>query len=183
MGTAEPLTLEVVLRDAVRPLLIDAGFVRSGKCWRRESADDLVIAVIEIQKSRFRTGTVRFTFNWGATTPAWNPSFSADPRCPAECGLDGRIGFFLANPRDQWWEIKDGALGFDNDDVPVGEDPDAAMVLKAVLGDRLLPTLEGLTTVEAIIDLALVGRQGPGGGLVTIQHGLASTLGLGPFGT
>jgi len=94
------------LLEGVGDHLKSLGFSRRGKAFRRKSSRNL--ALIEVQRSQSSTDTsIRFTFNiavvCGRLLEEDGPDISKAGTAHAH--LRKRIGEFLVEPDDKWWEL------------------------------------------------------------------------------
>jgi Domain of unknown function (DUF4304) len=84
------------------------GYGKSRYIFRKVVCGNL--AVIEFQKSMSSTSeTILFTVNLGVVSKqlsevSWGPPFKM--RSTSSCHLQERLGYFLAEKRDKWWEVK-----------------------------------------------------------------------------
>ncbi|MBO9707828.1 MAG: DUF4304 domain-containing protein [Caulobacter sp.] len=90
------------------------GFSKRGNAFRRLSSGNAI--VVEVQRSQSSTNDfVRFTFNVGVVSGRLleerQPDVSKVGAMDAH--LRERIGQFLANPADKWWELDAGTKPID----------------------------------------------------------------------
>jgi hypothetical protein len=102
------LKFKLLLED-VAALLKPRGFSKRGMSFRRVSSGN--VALIAAQRSQFgAAGSIRFTFNaaiiCGRLLSDEDPTISKAGVMHAH--LSERIGEFLSEPADAWWEL-DGA--------------------------------------------------------------------------
>ena len=148
-----PVRASTVIKPTVQrvaDLLGPCGFRKRARRFNRRMPDDGIVHVIEFQLATHRgfepSGSLglhpghygTYTLNIGVYNPEvarWPPSqggWVAEPACP----IRERIGALLPAPKDSWW--------------PVGS-VDAADVVLDALGTRVLPWLDRLSSVEAIL--------------------------------
>lgn len=133
-------------------LLAPRGFRKRANRFNRRMPDDRIVHVIELQLARHEgfeaPGSLglhpgyygTFTVNIGVYVPevAWRPPSQGGWVAAHDCRIITSIGALLAEPQSPWW--------------PVGS-VDAADVVLDALVTRVLPWLDRLTGVEAILQV------------------------------
>lgn len=102
-------------KDAIAPVLLEAGFKASGRVFRRLS--DEALQIVDIQSWKFNDSRrARFTIQVGVCFPKllaavaeleayafYRPNL-AKPGI-TECAIRRRLGMFLNPPQDTWWTV------------------------------------------------------------------------------
>lgn len=114
---------DVIVKGHVAPVMKAAGFKKAGTQWRLRG--EIAWGVVNMQKSAFSSrDEISFTMNVGvrfdaahrAAYPNAKRMWEKPPTEP-ECHVRERIGWFMPEPHDHWWNV------VDHRDVPkiVGE--------------------------------------------------------------
>jgi hypothetical protein len=107
--------LNSFIKEALSPVLIDAGFKAAGRVYRREVGDALQL--VDIQNWKFNDSKrARFTIEVGVCFPrlltavaelesyAFYRENLGKPGI-TECAVRRRLGEFLDPPQDTWWTV------------------------------------------------------------------------------
>jgi hypothetical protein len=148
-----PVRASTVIKPTVQrvaDLLGPCGFRKRARRFNRRTPDDGIVHVIAVQLARHEGfeapgshgmhpgyyGT--YTVNIGVYIPevAWWPPSPGGWVAEYDCPISTSIGALLPEPKHTWW--------------PVGS-VDAADVVLDALGSRVLPWLDRLSSVEAIL--------------------------------
>lgn len=136
-----------VLLKGIADLLKPRGFSKRGMSFRRMSSGN--VALIAAQRSQFSTaGSTRFTFNAAIICERLlrdeGPTISKAGLMHAH--LSQRIGEFLNEPTDKWWELDDAS------------DPSVVLTDLAPLVELAASFLVEYTEDAKLIDLWESGR-------------------------
>ncbi|WP_243395674.1 DUF4304 domain-containing protein [Sphingomonas oleivorans] len=129
-------------------MLQPAGFSKRGRKFRRFSEGNL--ALIELQRSvRSDSAAIQFTINVGIVSGRLLQERGLDLKkvgC-SHAHLNERIGFFLSDPQDKWWELDDST-----------EASGAICEITALIREKVLPFLDRHLPDAGLIDLWKTGR-------------------------
>ena len=136
---------------AATELLKPLGFKKRGRTLYRSS--DRNLALVEFQRSTTNAReNLKLTVNVGIVSGYLANRHELDLRKAgaADAHLRTRIGTFLSEPHDKWWELH----ASENSDVAIAE-------ILTLLKHRVVPYLDAHTTDDALIALWETG-QSPG---------------------
>lgn len=146
-------TFELLIRTWISPVLSDSGFKRSGRTWKRETADPKLLSMIGVNARRYPDDdAIKFTVEWAVHVQGYAATAIGLARPPsiASAPFYLRIGWLLDHPEDVWWdvtrtEVVRRAAGktqmVQTDDVE----------LRSVLASRLLPLATRDWSLPALI--------------------------------
>jgi hypothetical protein len=142
--------LNSYLKDAIVPVLLEAGFKSTGRVFRRVA--DEALQVVDIQNWKFNDSKrARFTIEVGVCFPRllaavaeleayafYRPNL-AKPGV-TECAVRRRLGMFLDPPQDMWWTVS-ATTGY----VPPAEE------VVGPLTNAAFPWMQRMSVLSAVV--------------------------------